>query len=54
MEVFTNLIQLLRFGERSGAATDEPEGSRFIQISDTLALQIAAALEEEIAKLEVK
>jgi len=30
--------------ERFGAAKDEPEGSRYIQMSDTLARQLAAGL----------
>jgi len=36
--------EILLTAERSGADVDEPEGSRYIQISETLALQMARGL----------
>ena len=37
---------LLDTSERRGLERDEPEGARYIQISDTLARQMAADLRE--------
>jgi hypothetical protein len=41
---FTGLADDLDACPREGAATDAPEGARYIKLSDTLARQIAAAL----------
>lgn len=41
-----SMAAFLRVAPRQGADTDEPEGSRYIQISDTLALKFAEVLEE--------
>ncbi|MGH0031728.1 MAG: hypothetical protein ACQGVC_18215 [Myxococcota bacterium] len=38
------LAAALDAADRQGADRDEPEGARFIQISDTLARQIAETL----------
>ncbi len=38
------VIQILHKAERAGAETDEPEGSRYIQLSETLVLQMVASL----------
>lgn len=35
------IINFLRTAHRLGAAEDKPEGVRYIQISDTLALSLA-------------
>lgn len=36
--------EILEAAERNGAGVDRPEGSRWIQISDTLAVGMAAML----------
>lgn len=41
----------LEVAHRSGASEDRPEGARYITISDTLALQMAAVLREAEAML---
>lgn len=41
-----SLIIHLRDAPRLGSDKDVPEGARYIQISDTLALQIASELEQ--------
>jgi hypothetical protein len=38
------VIEALEGATRLGAETDEPEGSRYIQISDTLAFEMVKAL----------
>lgn len=45
-EYLLELAWLLDDAERLGSASDEPEGARFIRISDTLAVDIAARLRE--------
>ena len=44
---FASLADDLDACERLGAATDAPEGTRYIKLSDTLAKQISAALRGE-------
>lgn len=39
------IIQMLSTVDRSGMPTDEPEGTRYVQLSDTLTKQITASLE---------
>lgn len=48
MEIF----DILAFGERSGAARDEPEGTRYLMLSDTLAKHLAARLQVVIRRLK--
>ena len=36
----------LKFADRLGGEVDDPEGTRFLRISDTLALEISARLAE--------
>ena len=38
------VIAVMKSARRIGGETDVPEGTRYIQISDTLAKQMAAAL----------
>lgn len=40
------VIKVLREAERLGEVNDQPEGSRFIILSDTLANAMAKALED--------
>jgi len=40
----------LRTAPRQGAATDEPQGSRYISLSDTIATAFADRLDAEILK----
>lgn len=40
-----DIAVMFRIAERQGADTDQPEGSRFITISDTLALELADAID---------
>ena len=47
----TDVAAVLRDAPRVGADKDEPEGTRSIEISDTLANQMAASLEEADQKL---
>lgn len=42
----SEIAKALRDAERLGEPHDEPEGSRFIIISDTLATKMADALED--------
>ncbi|MBI2758776.1 MAG: hypothetical protein HYX49_08870 [Chloroflexi bacterium] len=44
----SDVAQILRNAPRMGAEKDEPEGTRFIQISDSLAEKIAQELESWI------
>lgn len=39
------IIQMLSTADRSGMPTDDPEGTRYVQLSDTLTRQITASLE---------
>jgi len=43
-----DIAQILRTASRMGAETDVPEGTRFIQLSETLVNQIARELESWI------
>ncbi len=43
-EIAREIAAALDRADRQGAATDEPEGARFIVMSDTLARQWAALL----------
>ena len=40
-----DVINILENGERVGSERDEPEGSRYIKISDTLARKMAESLD---------
>ena len=40
-----DIITILKSSERSGTDKDEPEGTRYIMLSDTLASKIIACLE---------
>jgi len=40
------IIKCMREAHRFGSATDEPEGSRYILMSDTLSNEIIECLEE--------
>ena len=42
------LAKIFLHGQREGASTDEPEGSRYITMSDTLARQIGHKIEQMI------
>ena len=42
----SDVIQALRTAPRFGADTDQPEGSRYIQISDTFANEMAQSIED--------
>jgi len=44
------LSEFMKTAYRHGADTDEPEGARTIQISDRLALLIAARLDDIVEK----
>lgn len=46
------IISMLNTAERQGSETDEPEGSRYVLISDTLASDMAASLEAHLAEHE--
>lgn len=46
------IISALNDAERQGTATDNPEGSRYIQLSDSLAVQLADSLEAHAAQYE--
>lgn len=50
---YTRVLDLLEGSRRNGSATDEPEGTRYIAISDTMAARLAndlrAAMAEEAA-----
>jgi hypothetical protein len=41
-----DVIHILKTGERQGAETDEPEGARYIVISETLVDEMIGALEK--------
>lgn len=42
------VIEILEKAERIGAATDIPEGTRYIQISETLTLQMIESLKKSM------
>ena len=48
MAVIKDVIEVLRSAPRFGPDKDEPEGVRYIQISDTLAIQLADRLEAHL------
>jgi hypothetical protein len=48
MAVIREVIHILRNAPRSGQETDDPEGVRYIQLSDTLANQLADRLEAHL------
>jgi hypothetical protein len=41
----SQVIEILKSAPRSGNVTDDPEGSHYIHISDTLASEMITALE---------
>lgn len=45
-EAIQTLVDILKDAERLGTDKDEPEGSRYIQVSDTLANYMITQLEE--------
>ena len=45
-----DMLEILVMAERQGTEKDEPEGSRFIQISDTMAKKMIKTLEIEVLK----
>lgn len=47
--IIEELIELLRSAPRCGADKDDPEGKRYIIISDTLATDLADRLEKHTA-----
>jgi len=50
-----DIIHILKAAERQGADKDDPEGARFICISETLADKMIEALEQyRTAQLELK
>jgi hypothetical protein len=46
MDEVEEVIEFLKSAKRIGAEKDEPEGARYIQISDTLANQLVEKLEK--------
>jgi len=44
MMKLVDIISIFRRAQRIGSTTDDPEGSRYIQISDTLAIEIERSL----------
>jgi len=46
------VLAILKTADRSGADKDEPEGLRTIEITDTLANEMVAALENCLAALK--
>ena len=52
MDIIEKLIGLLENAPRMGAEIDSPEGERYIQISDTLAKELAEEL-RQYAQLEL-
>jgi len=51
---FHNVLDILEKAPRLGSDKDEPEGTRYIIISDTLAKKMIAALEAYEADQEVE
>ena len=45
------IIEVLETAPRMGAEADEPEGARYIQISDTLAMSLAGDLREFLSRI---
>lgn len=50
-EFLMEIFDILAFGTRSGAAQDEPEGTRYLMLSDTLAKHLAARLQVVIRRM---
>ena len=48
----TDVIEILKRAQRLGPPTDEPEGVRYIYISDTLASEMIEALNKTENKVE--
>lgn len=44
-EFLAELFDILAFGERNGATQDEPEGARYMVVSNTLLKHLAARLQ---------
>ena len=49
-----DIIDILRTHKRSGDGMDEPEGSKYIQISDTLANMMADVLKNDLRGVMAK
>lgn len=49
-----SMYRVLKDASRIGAAVDEPEGSRYLQISDTLARQLTDAVERAFPGISQK
>ncbi len=47
----TDVIDILQHAERQGDPTDEREGSRYIHLSDTLALEMVRALQTVVHRV---
>ena len=47
-----DIIEVLSLSNRSGSDVDEPEGSRFIQLSDTLVRDMVVSLERMNASVD--
>ena len=54
LELLKLIYDLLQSAPRSGAETDEPEGTRYIRISDTLALKTMHLVEKQAALSDLK
>ena len=48
---YIDVKNILEYAERMGDEKDKPEGSRYIQISDTLAKQMVKAIEAHMDTL---
>jgi hypothetical protein len=46
MDIVEEIIEILKNAHRHGAEKDEPEGARYIVISDTLANRLVKELKE--------
>lgn len=53
-EAIEIVIHVLRSTQRFGRRVDDPEGVRYIQISDTLANEMASGLEQLLNKLKTQ
>jgi signal peptide peptidase SppA len=49
----SEVLKVLRDGDRVGAAVDTPEGARTLTMTDTVAMAMASAVEEAQTKLDV-
>ncbi len=50
-ERLEKVLEVLENAPRRGAETDEPEGARYIQISDTLANELSASVKIGIKRI---